>query len=266
DFLASVMYRVPAVIAMITGDDFTYQSIGVVGDDIVFDYIAPLEPDPKPSPNYLGIIGRSAIQVGADAWQITPRSLGDTWSALNLNKIDHIVMVMMENRAFDHVLGYRAQLAGAQNSDGLTTELMAFLESQGYPIPQLNQSGIVPDALGFKTKFPTSVGHHLADVAQQLSERLTDSSGRTISSPKGFVDNFAPRASPPITPEDVLGYYLGDDLPFTRYLADNYAYCERFFCSHPGPTLPNRMYWLSGDVQYERTGEAILDNNNGDNF
>jgi phospholipase C len=267
NFLASVMGQVPAVLAMIMGGDFTYQSIGVVGDDIVFDYIAPLEPDPKPSPNYLGIIGRSAIQLGPEAWQITPRRLGDTWAAQNLlTKIDHIVMVMMENRSFNHVLGYRAQLAAAQNEDGLTAELLAFLDSQNYPIPRLNQSGIVPNPLGFRTRFPISVGHHVSDVAQQLSERLTDPSGRTIVSPKGFVDNFTPRASAPITPEDVLGYYVGDDLPLTRFLADNYAYCERFFCSHPGPTLPNRMYWLSGDIQYDRTGEAILDNSNGDSF
>lgn len=265
DVVASVMSGVLRVLAVIQGGDFTYQSMHVDGDDIVFEYVAPVEPEPKPSQNYLGIIGRSAIQIGPDAWQIMPRSLGDTWSAQNLNKIDHIVMVMMENRSFDHVLGYRAQLSGAQD-DGLTADLMTFLGSQGYPIPKLNQSGIVPNELGFKTKFPISVGHHLADVAQQLSERIADSSGRMISSPKGFVDNFTPRASGAITPNDVLGYYEGPDLLFTRFLAENYCYCERFFCSHPGPTLPNRMFWLSGDVQYERTGEAILDNNNSDNF
>ncbi len=279
--LASVMSKVPLVLAIIQGGDFTYQSMGLDGNDIVFDYIAPLEPDPKPSQNYRGIIGRSVIQIGPDNWQIMPHSLGDTWSAQNLNKIDHIVMVMMENRSFDHVLGYRAQLPGAQHADGLTAELMAFLASAppdgpGFPIPALNQSGIVPNAHGCKTKFPLSVGHHLAAVTQQLSERLTDSSGRAIVSPKGFVDNFTPRVPQPdpskpkpwdsIMPEDVLGYYVGDDLPFTKFLADNYAYCERFFSSHPGPTMPNRMYWLSGDVQYDRTGEAILDNNNGDNF
>lgn len=266
DVLASVMSQVPVVLAMIQGGEFTYQSMGLDGDDIVFDYVAPLEPEPKPSRNYLGIIGRSAMQIGPDAWRIIPPGLGDTWSAQNLNKIDHIVMVMMENRSFDHVLGYRAQLPGAQNDDGLTADLTNFLGQQGFPIRQLNQSGIVPNALDLKTKFPIKVGHDLADVTQQLSGQLTDWSGRMIVSPKGFVDNFASRASAPIKPSDVLGYYMGDDLPFTRFLADNYAYCERFFSSHPGPTLPNRMFWLSGDVQYDRTGEAILNNNNSDNF
>src|SRR5262249_38657123 len=128
-----------------------------------------------------------------------------------------------------------------------------------------NQSGIATNNLGFKTKFPISVGHSLADVTQQLSEQLSQP-GRAINSPKGFVDNFTPRASGAITPTDVLGYYEAADLPFTRFLAENYSYHERYFSSHPGPTLPNRMFWLSGDVQYDRTGEAILNNNNGDNF
>ena len=67
-------------------------------------------------------------------------------------------------------------------------------------------------------------------------------------------------------PEDVLGYYDGDELAFFKFLTENYAYCEKFFCSHAGPTLPNRMLSLAGDVQYDRTGEPILDNNHGDNF
>ena len=100
-----------------------------------------------------------------------------------------------------------------------------------------------------------------------------------MNSPSGFVKNFGGKLDklramdgtlPPrlkdIQPVDVLGYYEANDLPFFKFLVDHYAYCERFFCSHPGPTLPNRMLSLLGDVQYDRTGEAILDNNHGDNF
>jgi phospholipase C len=63
-----------------------------------------------------------------------------------------------------------------------------------------------------------------------------------------------------------LGTYDGNDLSFYRFLAENYSYCQRCFSSHPGPTLPNRMYSLGGDVQYDRVGETILDNNDSDNF
>jgi phospholipase C len=90
--------------------------------------------------------------------------------------------------------------------------------------------------------------------------KLRQADGSTI--PKVFIKNFNEERANGFARENVLGYYEGDDLPFFEFLAKNYAYCERFFCSHPGPTLPNRMFSLGGDVQYDRTGEAILNNNN----
>jgi hypothetical protein len=292
DFLFRVMGRVPDVLAMIMGDYFTYRSIGVDGEDIVFEYIAPFEPEPKPSPNYVGVTGRSVFQEAADLWRIRPTSLGDTWSAENLNKIHHIVVVMMENRSFDHMLGYRAQLPGHEDSDGLTDGLITFLQSQIYdgPITDLlkekpyevrklgrPESNIKPNTLGFKTKFPAAVGHFTDDVEKQLEEALTLPSGRAVNSPKGFAEDFASKlagmpeaARTKILDEidalDVLGYYEAKDLPFLNFLAENYAYCERYFSSHPGPTLPNRMYSLSGNLQYDRTGGAIVDNNDGDHL
>jgi len=268
DFLkAEVPAAVTVGLAIIQGGHFTYQSMRIDGNDIILDYIAPLEPDPKPSQNYTGVIGRSPVGRAGDHFLFVPPTLGNTWTAQNLNKIDHIVVVMMENRSFDHVLGYRAQLPGAQNADGLTKDLTDFLTLNSFSIPNLDHPWVLQNISYPKTKFPLSVGHHVADVTMQLSERLTQSSGRTILSPKGFVDNFKANHSElsdmsPVTLKDVVGYYTGDDLPFTKFLADNYAYCERYFSSHPGPTLPNRMFWLSGDLEHDRTGEAVLDNTN----
>lgn len=267
--LAGMMDRAPQVLAVILGGDFTYRSLHLDGDDVVFDYIAPLEPEPKPTPSkgYVAGIGRSVIESGDHNWIFRPLTLGDTWDSRNLNKVDHIVVVMMENRSFDHVLGHRARLPDGQGSDGLTPDLTSFLESEGFPVGKLNESGIAANDLGFKTQFPVGVGHKLADVIQQLGVQIA-LSGRSINSPSGFVENFKRRAEtrPELTPEDVLGYYEGDDLPFFKFLAENYSYCERYFSSHAGPTLPNRMLFFTGDIQYDRTGEAILDNNNGDNF
>lgn len=263
-----MLAKVPHILAMILGAHFTYRSLRLDGNDIVFDYVAPLEPDPKPSDGYQGVIGRKALALAPDTWQLTPRSLGNTWQADNLAKIDHIVVVMMENRSFDHMLGYRAQLAGQQGSDGLSDELITFLSEQGYPVRKLKNSGIVPNTLGYKTQFLAHVGHTYKDVAEQLSKQLTSPLNRLINSPEGFITNFEPKLEhhPELQKEDVLGYYDGDDLKFCKFLADNYAYCDTYFCAHPGPTLPNRMYSLTGDVQYDRVGEAIMENNDGDNF
>ena len=95
----------PTILMSILGAHLTYRPIRFEGSDIVFDHIAPLEPDPAPRPGYSGVIGRSMSQLGPGLPRFTPLTLGDTWAADNLAKIDHIVVVMMENRSYDHVLG-----------------------------------------------------------------------------------------------------------------------------------------------------------------
>lgn len=272
--IIGAMEKVPQVLAIVLGGEFTYRSLRLEGDNIVFDYIAPVESEPKPATNhsYTGVIGRSILQQGQDLIRLIPPSLGDTWRVDNLKKnIQHIVVVTMENRSFDHVLGYRAQLPEGHDSNGLTTELTNFLASRGFPVRRLKLSGIIPNGRGLKTKFPLTVGIALSDVLQQLGTPILSPSGLNINSPEGFVRNFAkeqrlPRPGTPIIKEDILGYYEGDDLPFFEFLVKNYSYCEKYFCSHPGPTFPNRMFSLTGDLQYDRTGEAIPDNSTGDNF
>ena len=88
-------------------------------------------------------MGRSAIQLGPELWQITPSSMGDTWKAENLaSKIDHIVVVMMENRSFDHVLGYLAHAGDA--SDGLTAKLVSYLGDKGFDVSPLARAESCP--------------------------------------------------------------------------------------------------------------------------
>lgn len=265
----------PGILTLLLGAPFTYRSLKVDGDAFVLEYLAPEEPVRRPGTRqYHGIVGRSYTQLGPDAWQFRPRTL-DTWKADNLQNIDHVVMVMMENRSFDHVLGHCA--AEGQESDGLTPDLVAFLNAQDVngvaTVGKLRDTNMPANQHNFKTAFPIGVGHGLADVTMQLRDRI-DFNGRTINAPSGFLENFIDRhrmheellGESGIEPKDVLGYHDTQDLPFFKHLLDNYAYCERFFCSHPGPTLPNRMLSLTGDVQYDRNGEPILDNNHGDNF
>ncbi|HKR00311.1 MAG TPA: alkaline phosphatase family protein, partial [Pyrinomonadaceae bacterium] len=260
------------ILMTIFGAHLSYRPFRFEGEDIVFDHIAPVEPEPKPTPGYQGAIGRGFTQETPFAVSFMPHSLGNTWRADNLNKIDHIVVVMMENRSYDHVLGYRAQAHMNDGADGLTSELITKIEAAPngrFAVKGLRGASFAKNAAGKMTRLPKSVGHELHDVAEQLSVRIAGPGNRQINSPKGFVDNFKTRLV--IDPQgveanDVLGFYDEQDLPFYAYLAENYAYCDRYFCSHPGPTLPNRMYSLTGDLQHDRYGFPIPDNNNGDNF
>jgi hypothetical protein len=109
------------ILMTIFGAHLTYKPFRVTADEIVFDHIAPIEPEPKPTAGYLGAIGRSISELEPNVVTFIPPALGDTWRADNLTrKIKHIVVVMMENRSYDHVLGYRSRKDIRDGSDGLT--------------------------------------------------------------------------------------------------------------------------------------------------
>ncbi|MDR0781094.1 MAG: hypothetical protein LBF16_10445 [Pseudomonadales bacterium] len=271
---------------------------GLHNEDILFEHIALAEPDRKPNHHYVAAIGRTRSATAFHPSFEPP--LGDTWKADNLKKkIKHIVVVMMENRSYDHVLGYRAQASFNEGSDGLTPQMMNAINAAAagadpsasrppVPVHPLRIAKFEPNYFNEKTCIPLAVGHEQDDVREQLANQVAGPDQRRINAPKGFMDNFLkriegarkealardphnPEFSTPATmlgctPSTVLGYYEKNDLPITAFLAENYTYCDRYFSSHPGPTLPNRMYSLTGDVQYDRLGVPILDNNHGDNF
>jgi phospholipase C len=263
----------PRILMTIFGAHLHYRSIHIEGGTIVFDHVAPLEADPRPRAGYAGAIGRTMIEVTDGRPLFRPPLLLNTWAADNLSKIKHIVVVMMENRSYDHVLGYRARGATPDGADGLTDATIAAIQAANggqYQVRALNKAGFAANALRLMTRIPKGVGHTLEDVREQLAGQAQRVDGGQINDPKGFVENFARErlSGDPLglVPDDVLGYYEANDLPFYAYLAEHYGYCDRYYCSHPGPTLPNRMYSLTGDVQYDRFGAPILDNNHGDNF
>ncbi len=277
------------------GTHLTYLHPRWEGNDVLFEHVAAAEPEPQPRSDYAAAIGRTPLSTGG-LQRFLPPSLGNTWKADNLRaKIDHIVVVMMENRSYDHVLGYRARAPISDGADGLTPELVAAIDAAALavqplpaaepgteplpPVHPLRRAAFEANAAQRRTRIPKGVGHELADVTQQLAGRVGGPAGTTINDPRGFMENFRetklngkPEGEAGCTPFTVLGYYEKneaegvDDLPVTAFFAEHYAYCDRYFCSHPGPTLPNRMYSLTGDVQYDRLGVPILDNNAGDNF
>lgn len=270
----------PGILMTILGAHLTYTSIHVDGNDFVFEYVAPLEPDPKPREEYVGVIGRDIERLGDGRTRLRPESLGDTWAADNLKaKIDHIVVVMMENRSFDHVLGYRAADPINESSDGLTPAVIAAIQGdpQAYTVRNLATAKFPQNEVGMMTRLPKGVSHSHKAVTEQLSVRIPGPDGREINGAEGFVKSFTPRIGSDdlttptderlgVVPDDVLGYYDGAQLPMYEFLARNYGYCDRFFSSHPGPTLPNRMYSLTGDLQHDRLGVPIIENNHLDTF
>lgn len=291
--------RGAGLLMSIFGAHLTHRAPRFDGADVLFEHIAPPEPEPKPRPDYTAAIGRIVLNEGAGAVRFLSNRRGDTWAADKLKaKIEHIVVVMMENRSYDHVLGYRSLDPISDGADGWSSELMAAVNQAALaveplpapdpeprpPVQPLRNAKFRANAEGFLTRLPTGVGHELADVSEQLSVKMPGPAGHPINDPRGFVENYRRRQlkgepqrevrdpddpNQPagiVTQFDVLGYYGKDDLPITTFFAKNFAYSDTYFCSHPGPTLPNRMLSLTGDVQHDRVGVPILDNNHGDQW
>jgi phospholipase C len=168
----------------------------------------------------------------------------DDEAARRLAGIDHIVVLMMENRSFDHMLGYLSLPAdqggkGRADVDGLQGPDSNFNSHQGtnHPIHHLD-----------RTQFNGEVedpDHSAASVDEQLA-----------NGGQGFVVNFArisrARAAkagqPAPDPGLVMGYYDADDLPVYDHLAAEYCVVDRWFSAVPGATWPNRLYALTGQA------------------
>jgi phospholipase C len=163
-------------------------------------------------------------------------------AAARLEQIEHVVVVMLENRSFDHMLGYLSlpsELGGAGRGavDGLTgpRENVNSHEGIDYPIHHLSQTAFKGEA--------EDPDHSARSVDEQLAEGGA-----------GFVKNFArsskARAAklgvPVPEPGLVMGYYDAEDLPVYDHLASEYCVVDRWFSSVPGATWPNRLYSMAG--------------------
>ena len=126
--------------------------------------------------------------------------------------IDHVVVVTMENRSFDHFLGWLPNADGKQA--GLT-----YVDKQGVAHSTYSLSG---DYTGCPHPDPD----HSYD-------------GARIQYDAGKMDGFLLD-----TANDIycIGYYGPKDIPFYAALARHYTTCDRYFPSILGPTFPNRIF------------------------
>ncbi len=144
--------------------------------------------------------------------------------------IKHLVLVMMENRSFDHLFG--------------------FLQSPTYPINGLsgNESNPVPDGTTAKVSkgaqnagdFWPDPGHDLLDVNEQI---FSNRNGTGTANMSGFVSNYAAHTGNNLKKaRKIMKCFDPATIPVLTTLAKEYAICDQWYSSVPGPTLPNRAY------------------------
>jgi phospholipase C len=182
----------------------------------------------------------------------------------NLAKIDHIVVLMQENRSFDQVCGYLSRDGfpglGPQAIEGLLP---------GDNNRDVNEYTFTPttDPVKFRstatsdTSWPFSVSgpcHGRDCVRGQMDVGM-----------KHFVADFAKRLGDKATPENlqrIMNYYTPEALPIYAALTKDFVVCDHWFCSHIGGTLPNRHITLSGDLNVDQFGMAEEDNSDFEGY
>ena len=131
---------------------------------------------------------------------------------LDLNKVEHVIVTMMENRSFDHYMGWLPQADAKQS--GLSYPDRNGVFQKTYPL--------APDFQGCGLNDPD---HSMEGGRIELNNGACD--GWLLA---GNNDRFA------------IGYYRREDLPFHGQAAATWTTFDRYFCSVLGPTYPNRMY------------------------
>jgi phospholipase C len=140
---------------------------------------------------------------------------------------DHIVVVMMENHSFDNVLG-ALPAYGQPRADGLT-----FVDGKA------TNSNPAPDGAAADADrvyaFPLTTTQQGAHVDQSWNATRTQIDGGTM---QGFVRS--------ASSQQPMGYYTPRVLPFAYSLANTFALANRWFCSAPCQTYPNRRFLMAG--------------------
>ncbi len=186
-----------------------------------------------------------------------------------LNRIEHIVVLQLENRSFDHMLGYLAHkgnelpahgelnttvdgLAGATNSYGGTAYGAEPLDEDAF-----DQQHLDPPHSDGEVKLQIAGGamSGFLDVwAAKLHKR-----GGLMRSLKRAWARLRRRAYPePAKLKAVMGYMPRDKLPVFDHLARHFCVCDRWFCSIAGPTMPNRFFSVAGTHDDEMNNLKLL--------
>jgi phospholipase C len=158
---------------------------------------------------------------------------------VNLTKVDHIVVVMLENRSFDHMLGYLSLVGEREDIDGLRPGLVNEHLGRKYPIHHLDATALDVDP-----------NHSSVAIDVQIADGAM--SGFVASLARTLADRAVADGDPAVA----MGYYDGSDVPVYDHLAREFAVCNRWFSSVPGATLPNRLYALSGRAAGSRDDVA----------
>jgi phospholipase C len=172
-----------------------------------------------------GAINKAASTVSGGG---TPAS-----TCAKLTDVEHVVILIQENRSFDHYFGTYKGARGFSES------------SNAYKQPYPGNTAAAPSGLLYPFHLDTSkwnaacthdIDHGWIAQHQSWNNGAND----------GFVTSHIP-----INANDAvltMGYYTRADLPYYYAVADAFTLCDNYYCSVIGPTHPNRLYTMAASI------------------
>lgn len=172
--------------------------------------------------------------------------------------IEHVVVLMLENRSFDHMLGLypNSQINGLHGPNGVTLN-PAFANSvTGRPaglttrFPVQAGAAYTIDAEQIDQRGFGGPGHSFPDATLQLFNAAVTPAHATVAPLSGFAQNYLNQLISDVhikAPSDAqisvpMCAFQAGQLPTLWQLAQEFCVCDHWFSEVPGPTQPNRLY------------------------
>jgi len=149
--------------------------------------------------------------------------------------IKHVIVVMLENHSFDNIMGDLTKVY--PNLDGLKGEPRLNLDNKGTPYHQnalsvpVEVDDLPHDFRFVQTQLSDSNGGFIRAVEQY---KLTPPNSKSAF--KDFEDD----------KKFAMSYFPHKSLEATHTLCEHFRVCDRYFCSVPSSTWPNRLFAMSG--------------------
>jgi phospholipase C len=192
-------------------------------------------------------------QLSDDQARLMDQATAVSTGAASLDDIQHVVILMQENRAFDHYFGTLSGVRGFSDPHVLSQAVGA----NRYPV--FDQFGYQPgtgaDAAGYLQPFRLSSDPPLRD-GQTTNDISHTWPTQHHSWNGGAMDKFVAAHLAADGAENglaTMGYYARADLPFYYALADAFTVCDGYFSSVIGPTDPNRLMSMSASIDPDGT-------------
>jgi phospholipase C len=178
-----------------------------------------------------------------------------------LSFVEHVVVLMLENRSFDHMLGFLYTDNGNVSPTGQPYEGLNGTESNpasvGSPVTVYRIEPATSNAYFMPGANPGE--GYMATDAQIFGGAEGLPRPGAVAASNGFVTDFAytlgwqAQQGRPILPgttaSDIMGCYTPGTLPVLSGLAKGYAVCDHWYCSVPTETMPNRAFTCAATSQ-----------------